>query len=202
MCPRPGGEKSTFSYVKRVWRLRTVISLSRRPITSYGALDLPTYYIDLTPFVPLLTDGSPHNVALDVVSAEANHTINDNWFVSGNIQVGAVPVATFKSPFDLFMQVLVDHSTNKTTTGKITRYDVPPFATTSVQGVPSANGDLRVTVQASRHLTIEADVTSGGGETTHVVWQQNLQYNNLQIYLQNASRQAGFIYKDQPTDTD
>lgn len=63
---------------------------SNRPITSYATLDLPTYFIDLTPFVPLLADGGPHNVSLDVVSAEANHTINDNWFVSGNIQVRAI----------------------------------------------------------------------------------------------------------------
>ena len=59
------------------------------PITSYGALDLPTYYIDLTPFVPLLADGTPHNVSLDVISAEKNHTIDDNWFLSGNIQVSS-----------------------------------------------------------------------------------------------------------------
>lgn len=88
------------------------------------------------------------------------------------------------------MQVLVDHSTNVTTTGKITRYDVSPFATSSTQGVPSANGDLRVTVQASRQLTIEAEVISGRGESTHVVWQQNLQYSNLQLYLQNSTTQA------------
>lgn len=49
------------------------------PITSYGAVDLPTYYVDLTPFVPILADGQPHNLTVDVVSGETNHTINDNW---------------------------------------------------------------------------------------------------------------------------
>jgi hypothetical protein len=58
-----------------------------RPITSYGALELPTYVVDLTPFVPTLADGKPHNISLDVASAEADHAINDNWFVSGLIQV-------------------------------------------------------------------------------------------------------------------
>lgn len=58
-----------------------------RPITSYGALDLPTYYIDLTPFVPILANGKSHSITLEVISAEANHTINANWLLSGNIQV-------------------------------------------------------------------------------------------------------------------
>lgn len=58
-----------------------------RPITSYAALDLPTYFMDLTPFVPILADGDVHSVTIDVSSAESNHTINSNWIVSGNIQV-------------------------------------------------------------------------------------------------------------------
>ncbi|KAK7054899.1 hypothetical protein VNI00_003362 [Paramarasmius palmivorus] len=58
-----------------------------RPISAYGALDLPTYFLDVTPFVPLLADGNPHNFSLDVVSAEDDHVINQNWFVSGLLQV-------------------------------------------------------------------------------------------------------------------
>lgn len=65
-----------------------IIPTAWRPITSYGALDLPTYFLDLTPFVPIFADGKPHNITLSVSSAESDHTINQNWFVSGNIQVG------------------------------------------------------------------------------------------------------------------
>lgn len=60
---------------------------THRPITSYGAIELPTYFIDLTPFVPVLADGKPHNISLDVASAESNHATNQNWFVSGLVQV-------------------------------------------------------------------------------------------------------------------
>jgi hypothetical protein len=56
---------------------------SWRPITSYGALEQPNYIVDLTPFVPVLADGQAHNISLDVASIEANHTIDQNWFVSG-----------------------------------------------------------------------------------------------------------------------
>ena len=40
------------------------------PISLYGTLDLPTYFLDLTPFVPMLTDGNSHAISLDVASAE------------------------------------------------------------------------------------------------------------------------------------
>ena len=117
--------------------------------------------------MPVLTDGNPHNISLDVVSAEDDHTINQNWFVSG------------------LLQVVTDPS-GKPTTGKITKYDAPLFAETSTTGTVGANGDVNVTVSASRSIHIEAEVTSGSGETTHVVWTQNLQYSNTQNYLDNT----------------
>lgn len=58
-----------------------------RPITSYGALDLPTYFLDLTPFVPMLSDGRPHEITLAVSSGEGNPTIASNWFLTGLVQV-------------------------------------------------------------------------------------------------------------------
>ena len=54
---------------------------------SYGAFDSPTYYVDITPFVPSLCDGKPHTFTLDVVGMGTNFSINQNWIVSGNIQV-------------------------------------------------------------------------------------------------------------------
>ncbi|KAJ7109380.1 peptide N-acetyl-beta-D-glucosaminyl asparaginase amidase A-domain-containing protein [Mycena epipterygia] len=137
-----------------------------RPITSYGALDLPTYFLDLTPFVPLLTDGEPHLFTIDVASAEANKTINQNWFVSGLLQV-------------------VTDSSSKRTTGKITSYSAEPFAVANTTGSVGANGDVNITVTASRKIEITADVVSGSGRTTHVVWSQNLKYINQQNYLDN-----------------
>jgi hypothetical protein len=41
-----------------------ILPTAWRPITSFGALDLPTYYVDLTPFIPILVDGKPHNISL------------------------------------------------------------------------------------------------------------------------------------------
>lgn len=142
-----------------------------RPITSYGAIDLPTYFIDLTPFVPILTDGQPHTFSMDVVSAEADHTINQNWFLSGNLQI-------------------VTDSSSRPTTGKITKYIASPFAVTSTTGSVGANGDVNVTVSATRNIHIESEFTSGSGKTTRVVWSQSLQYSNTQNFLDNANIQV------------
>ncbi|ESK96973.1 peptide-n4-(n-acetyl-beta-glucosaminyl)asparagine amidase a [Moniliophthora roreri MCA 2997] len=140
-----------------------------RPITAYGAIDLPTYFLDLTPFVPLLTDGQPHNFTIDVSSAEDNHAILQNWFVSG------------------VLQVLVDSSSERTT-GNITFYSAELFAES--HAVADFEGDDAViTVIANRQIHIEADIVSGSGVATHVVWSQDLEYENVQSYLANASIQ-------------
>lgn len=144
-----------------------IIPSSWQPITSYGALDLPTYFIDLTPFVPVLADGQPHNISIDVVSAETDHAINDNWYVSGNLQVVTDP-------------------SSKPTTGKITVYDVQPYAQTSTTGSVGANGDVNVTVSATRSIHIESEIVSGSGQYTYVTWMQNLEYSNTQYYLDDT----------------
>ncbi|KAF9264680.1 hypothetical protein L218DRAFT_1024885 [Marasmius fiardii PR-910] len=142
-----------------------------RPISSYGALELPTYHLDVTPFVPILADGKPHNFTIDVISAEVNHTTNQNWFVSGILQV-------------------VTDTSSKPTTGKITRYDVEPFPQTTTTGSVRGFGDFDFTVTATRSLRIEADVISGSGQVNHVVFRQDLSYSNFQDYKQNATFQT------------
>ncbi|KAJ6596897.1 peptide N-acetyl-beta-D-glucosaminyl asparaginase amidase A-domain-containing protein [Mycena vulgaris] len=144
-----------------------------RPITSYGALDLPTYFLDLTPFVPLLTDGAPHLFTIDVASAEADKTILQNWFVSGNLQV-------------------VTDSSSKRTTGKMTSYSAEPFAQSTITGSVGDNGDVNITVSATRKIHISSEIRSGSGHVNSVVWSQNLQYVNTQNYLDNTSVQNVF----------
>ncbi|KAJ3987341.1 peptide N-acetyl-beta-D-glucosaminyl asparaginase amidase A-domain-containing protein [Lentinula detonsa] len=140
-----------------------ILPTAWRPITSYGALDLPTYVLDVTPFLPLLTDGSAHNFTLDVISAETNGAINQNWFVSGLLQV-------------------VTASTSTPTTGNITVYEAADFPVTSATATVASNGDVTITVTASRTIHIESDVCSGDDCTT-IVFDQSLDYSNIQTYL-------------------
>ncbi|KAF7778721.1 hypothetical protein Agabi119p4_3066 [Agaricus bisporus var. burnettii] len=139
---------------------------SWRPITSYGALDLPTYFIDVTPFVPLLTDGKAHSFTIDVVSAESNHTILQNWFVSGNLQV-------FTDP------------SGRPTTGEMLEIDNQPFAETRTEGRVESNGDVTFSVKATRRIRIKSQITSGSGDTSNVTWTQDMRYVNSQQWLNN-----------------
>lgn len=145
-----------------------------RPIAAYGALDIPTYPIDLTPFVPLLTDGNEHEFTIDVVSAEGNHTTLDNWFVSG------------------VLQVLVDPNSNDPTTGSMTTYEAEEFADTETIGSSSGEGELDFTVTASRKIHIESEFTSGSGQTTTAIWTQALQFSSHQTISDNATIQVCF----------
>lgn len=125
----------------------------------------------MTPFVPLLTDGKPHNFSLDVVSAENDHVINQNWFVSG------------------LLQVVTDPS-GKPTKGEMTVYDASPFAVTTTTGSVGSNGDVNVTVKANRNIHIESTIISGSGKTSHVVFTQDSSYSNTQNFLDNTFIQA------------
>ncbi|KAG6818113.1 hypothetical protein H0H87_000018 [Tephrocybe sp. NHM501043] len=142
-----------------------------RPISAYGAIELPAYFLDVTPFVPLLVDGNPHEFTIDVVSAENDHAILQNWYVSG------------------LLQVITDPS-SKPTTGKIIKYDAPLYAQTTITGAV-ASGEVNTTVTASRKLHVEAQITSGSGtKPVHVVWSQELSYSNTQLYSHNATKQV------------
>ncbi|KZV71644.1 hypothetical protein PENSPDRAFT_684422 [Peniophora sp. CONT] len=143
---------------------------SWKPIIAYGAMDLPTYHFDLTPFVPLLTDGTTHNISLDVASAEEDHVINANWYVSG------------------LLQVILDAS-DEPTTGKITKYEVDEYADSTQTLDSSRNNTLEFTVKATRSVHIESEIIAGSGEKTNVVFRQALAYSNTQSYLNNGSVQ-------------
>ncbi|KAH8982208.1 peptide N-acetyl-beta-D-glucosaminyl asparaginase amidase A-domain-containing protein [Lactarius akahatsu] len=134
-----------------------------RPVAPYGALDMPTYHLDLTPFIPILTNGQPHNITLDVASAEPDHQINQNWFLSG------------------LLQVKLDSSTLPTT-GHITLYQADEYALSTASEFSGDNGGINVTVNASRSIHIEAEIIAGSGEQTKVIFTQNLEYGNVQNY--------------------
>ncbi|KZV71668.1 hypothetical protein PENSPDRAFT_751612 [Peniophora sp. CONT] len=145
-----------------------IIPNAWRPITSYGAIDLPTYHFDLSPFIPVLADGEPHTVTLDVASAEKDHGINSNWYVSGAVHV-----------------VLGD--SEEPTTGTITLYNAEDYATTTESGGKDASGAVAFNVGATRNIHIESTIIAGGGKETKVVFKQNLQYSNKQAYNADAT---------------
>ena len=133
---------------------------------------MPTYHLDFTPFIPILTDGEPHTITLDVASAEPDHQINQNWFLSG------------------LLQVKLDSSTTPTTE-KITRYEASNFVTSNVL-LSKSGVDVDITLNASRSVYIEAEILAGSGARTEVVFSQSLDYAIVQRYLQSFTKKVCF----------
>ena len=126
-----------------------------RPMMSHGAGDSPTYYIDISPFLGTLTDDLPHNFSLGVAGMGKNYGINDNWFVSGNIQIW------------------LDPSTSRTT-GHITSYEATPFVAPIVNGVVEGFGpNVYMKTSATRELAISGLIQTGC-RTKNVNWHQSM----------------------------
>ena len=76
----------------------------------------------------------------------------------------------------------------------MTQYSVEPFSKTTTVGSVGENGDVNVTVSATRQVHIESTIISGSGMVNNVVWVQNLQYNNVHNFLSNTTIQVGEIH--------
>ena len=78
----------------------------------------------------------------------------------------------------------------------MTQYSVEPFSKTTTVGSVGKNGDVNVTVSATRQVRIESTIISGSGMVNNVVWVQNLEYNNVQNFLtrSNTTIQVGEIH--------
>jgi hypothetical protein len=63
-----------------------------RPIVSPRTIDLRPYVLDLTAFVPLLTDGRPHSFALGM-GGFAQSCTNDHWYAAANLLVHTNPLS-------------------------------------------------------------------------------------------------------------
>ncbi|KAJ3981920.1 hypothetical protein F5890DRAFT_1556356 [Lentinula detonsa] len=75
------------------------------------------------------------------------------------------------------------HHINKhRTTGNMTVYEAVDFPVTSATATVASNGDVTVTLTASRTIHIESDVCSGD-DCAMIVFDQSLDYSNIQTYL-------------------
>ncbi|KAG8929126.1 hypothetical protein FRC02_005963, partial [Tulasnella sp. 418] len=101
------------------------------------------------------------------------HSILENWWVSGNIQVST-------------------SGSDKQTTGHIARYVVPEYALATISGSTSPSEppyrDVNVTVTADHRLYIEAEIQNGWHKKT-VRWSQSHSFSNKQEYRNHAGVQ-------------
>ncbi|KAI9628846.1 hypothetical protein H4Q26_018417 [Puccinia striiformis f. sp. tritici PST-130] len=137
------------------------------PMAAYGSLDQPTYQIDITPFLPLLTDSKSHNFTLTVEGQGENRSINSKWFLSGNIAI------------------TLDAS-GKRTTGEILGYGTTPTINV-VGGICGVS--VCTATDASRKLSIESYIVTGSNQKKKVSFKQDLAYQNKQILALDGNSQ-------------
>ncbi|KAI0639283.1 peptide N-acetyl-beta-D-glucosaminyl asparaginase amidase A-domain-containing protein [Trametes polyzona] len=141
-----------------------------RPLTAYGTYDQPTYFVDVTPSLPLLADGAEHSITLRVLGQGQSPSINSNWFLSGSLHLwlGRINVS-----------------------GRIVRYEASIAPRTKTTGGAAAdNATVRTSVTANRTLIVES-VLSGDHGPRVVRFEQHLGYSNEQKYVGDGLVQWG-----------
>jgi hypothetical protein len=138
-----------------------------RPIVGIDAYDLREHEVDITPFVPYLSDGKSHTFEIRVASLDDDDagnptlldTVGDNWLVTGKI-------------------FLFSGSKNKVTTGSAPTISAPApqfsISSSITQDGNGTNQTLTYTTTAKRELSVSATVNS-----KKVSWVQSLTYTNF-----------------------
>ncbi|EES00087.1 hypothetical protein BDA96_03G026000 [Sorghum bicolor] len=134
-----------------------------RPITSIGSFNMPTYDIELTPFLGKLLDGEDHELGFAVTNAQRS------WYVDANLHLWLDPKST-------------------RTTGGLVAYDAPKLAGSIVSH--SADGiDGEYEAAASRNITATGWVSSSRGNVT-TTFAQRLSFANTNVVSGQGSAQA------------
>ncbi|KAM0847253.1 hypothetical protein ACQ4PT_055135 [Festuca glaucescens] len=133
-----------------------------RPITGIGSFNLPTYDIDITPFLGKLLDGKEHKFGFGVTNAL------DVWYVDANLHLW------------------LDHKSKKTVASLVS-YDAPPLVLDVKSGFSGLDG--KFVTHASRHVSATGRVKSSHGEVT-TTFNQRFSYANSNVYTTNGTVQV------------
>jgi hypothetical protein len=154
-----------------------------RPIVGIDAFDLREHEIDITPWLPLLSDGKQHTFEIRVAgiiddgkrSGYLTPTVGSSWYVTGKI----------------FLWLDGEHSI--TTGYKPNVYEPAPLISLSqsyTQNVTGANQTLTYTTNVNRYLSISSYVQTQHGPPRLVSWTQNLTVTNWGQYTDAGAVQT------------
>ncbi|KAJ5118670.1 hypothetical protein N7476_011027 [Penicillium atrosanguineum] len=146
-----------------------------RPIAGIDAYDLPSFEIDITPWLPLLCDGHAHTLGLKVVgydSSTKSHigTVGDNWYVTGSVFVW------------LDEKIIKSHIPEPS-------FSFTPELTTMAINGTTANSSLYFSLSASRRLSISSTIHTSTGPKL-ASWTQDLSFSNIQNMTSEAYNQS------------
>ncbi|CAM8999350.1 unnamed protein product [Rhodiola kirilowii] len=132
-----------------------------RPITGIGSFDLPTYDIEITPFLGNLLDGKSHEISFGVTNAL------NVWYVNANLHLW------------------LDSKTDKTS-GKLLQQRIKPLFVSSNSHFSGTDASFLITAQ--RQISARGWVKSSHGKIT-TAWSQRLMFKNKMIMAKNANLQ-------------
>ncbi|KAK9422922.1 putative Peptide N-acetyl-beta-D-glucosaminyl asparaginase amidase A-domain-containing protein [Seiridium unicorne] len=154
-----------------------------RPIVGIDTYDLPTFEIDITPWLSILCDGQQHEFQLKVVSfddyaEDKIGTVGSNWYVAGSIFVW------------------LDETVDQTKAGAITistpapdfEY-LPVLGTTISDNGTVTNASFWFSLAAGRRLSISSTLETTYGNVT-VSWDQNISFLSIQNLTNEALNQS------------
>lgn len=153
-----------------------------RPIVGIDAYDMPTFDIDVTPWLPLLCDGQPHDFGIKVVAFDSTvkgkvGTIGQNWWVTGTVFVW-----------------LDTHGKQTTGSGVASHisdpvFDYHPQVTTTTIGNTTSNSSFYFDLTARRNLSISSTIHTSSGSKV-ATWTQSLSFINIQNMTDSAFNQS------------
>ncbi|EGG03240.1 uncharacterized protein MELLADRAFT_90243 [Melampsora larici-populina 98AG31] len=131
-----------------------------RPIAAIGASNAPSYTLDITPFVPLLTDDKNHNFTIMIGGQEPGLS-KPSWVLSGSVGITLDPSGT-------------------RTTGTLDSVVTKPYQK-STPLPDDAQGRINFKTEASRQLSLKATVITGTKGKQSVTVTQDFKFSNTQI---------------------
>ncbi|KAJ4768025.1 Peptide-N4-(N-acetyl-beta-glucosaminyl)asparagine amidase A [Rhynchospora pubera] len=132
-----------------------------RPITGIGSFNLPSYDIEITPFLGKLLDGKPHTFGFGVTDAL------DVWYVDANLHLW------------------LDQNTSKTM-GTLIKYEAPEYAPSLVSKFRGLDGKFKT--EADRIISSAGWVESSYGKIISYVAHE-LHFKNFMRFKGNGSMQ-------------
>ncbi|KAJ1687578.1 hypothetical protein LUZ63_018968 [Rhynchospora breviuscula] len=132
-----------------------------RPITGIGSFNLPTYDIEITPFLGMLLDGKSHKFGFGVTDAL------DVWYVDANLHLW------------------LDQKSSMTK-GTLIKYEAPEYAPSLVSKFRGLDGKFKI--EADRIISSAGWVESSYGKITSY-FSQELQFKNLMRFRDNGNAQ-------------
>ncbi|KAL3631469.1 Peptide-N4-(N-acetyl-beta-glucosaminyl)asparagine amidase A [Castilleja foliolosa] len=132
-----------------------------RPITGIGSFDLPTYNIEVTPFLGRILDGKNHTFAFSVTNAL------NVWYVNANLHLW------------------LDKESERTK-GKVLRHRISPLSSSIVSNFSGFDGVY--TINVSRSIVSSGWVRSSRG-LVETKSSQELEYTNSMVLGNHANLQ-------------